>query len=362
MAQTLLDRAKRSFIRKRYHDVITMLESEIIQYRDSFQFYYVLGLSCLYTSDIGGAQSYFQRARQIKMRDTDLLAAQAALFLRKGDMQQAVDYYLEILEYDPGNRLARRSLNFIRKKGSAEVIENLVETGKIKAFYPVVKRKQSWAPISMGLICIIVVAVASFRVIKNDASTQDQGRADLSWYALDPGEANALTETGGTYRYILTSRQILSSYNEARRYFQQWRDNAAQVEINRLLHSNASTAVKQKARLLMSWLSEPGFDTITDRYDFQTVSSDPLLYLDCWVVWKGMATNMTVTDTVTGFDLLVGYDTRNKLEGIVTVTFTKPVDVDVSRSLEVLGRVILENGRIGLTGGSMYQTGKPVGN
>ncbi len=71
MAKTVLERAKQAFYRKRYNDVITLLETNVIQYRDSFPFYFYLGLACLYSGDVGGATSYFQRARQIKLRDPD---------------------------------------------------------------------------------------------------------------------------------------------------------------------------------------------------------------------------------------------------------------------------------------------------
>ena len=122
MPLTVLERAKRAFYRKKYNDVITLLEPNTIQYRDSFTFYLYLGMACLHTGDIGGATTYFQRARQIKMRDPELLVAQAALHLRRGDTHQAVEYYLEALEYAPSHRLARKSLDFIRKGSDPETI------------------------------------------------------------------------------------------------------------------------------------------------------------------------------------------------------------------------------------------------
>ena len=73
MPLTVLERAKRAFYRKKYNDVITLLEPNTIQYRDSFTFYLYLGMACLHTGDIGGATTYFQRARQIKMRDPEWL-------------------------------------------------------------------------------------------------------------------------------------------------------------------------------------------------------------------------------------------------------------------------------------------------
>ncbi len=357
MAQTVLERAKRAFYRKRFNDVITLLEPNIIQYKDSFQFYFFLGLACLYTGDVGGATSYFQRARQIKLRDTELLAAQAALFLRRGDTHQAVEYYLEVLEYAPEHRLAKWALDFIRKKGDAETISDLVETGRISRFYPRPKKKQSLALIFILIIAAALLASALwFGLPLLEKVSAPSSRADLSSLQLASSERSVAVELGGSYRYILTESAVLRSYTDAQRYFQTYRDNAAQVEINRLLYSNASSAIKQKARLLMDYLGEPGFDTIKDNYSYQKVFEDPYLYLDCWIVWKGMATNIQKTDNTIDLNFLVGYDTRSNLEGIVPVHFQTVLAIDPDKPLEILARISSENGKLVLKGSSIFQS------
>jgi hypothetical protein len=361
MAQTVLERAKKAFYRKRYNDVITLLEPNVIQYRDNFQFYLFLGLACLHTGDVGGASSYFQRARQIKLRDPDLLAAQAALFLRRGDTHQAVEYYLEALEYAPEHRLSKRSLDFIRKKGDDETISALAETGEISRFYPRIPRPVSPVRIIAMLFLCAFLAAGAFVGLNWFEGKQKTGmRADLSSLMLNSEERSIAVEMGGSYRYILTEKQVLESYSLARSYFQSYRDNAAQVEINRILSSNASAGIRQKSRLLMEYLSEPGFNTISDKYTYAEVTSDPPLYLDCWIVWKGMATNIRTTSDTLDFDFLVGYDTRNTLEGIVPVHFDTVLAVDPDKPLELLARIASEGGNLVLKGSSIFQSGQPL--
>lgn len=361
MAKTILERAKKAFYGKRYNDVITLLEPNVIQYRDSFQFYYFLGLACLYTGDVGGATSYFQRARQIKMRDPDLLTAQAALFLRRGDTHQAVEYYLEALEYAPQHRLAKRSLDFIRKKGDEETITTLSETGKMAKFYPMPHRKVSIKTVVFVFSLFVLLSLGigfGFTTLKTQQSISE--RADLSSIVLDSNDRTSLVQKDGSFKYILTEHQILDSYSSAQRNFQNYHDNAAQVEINRILWSNASASIKQKARILMGYLAEPGFDTIKDKYTYADIMKDPDLYLDCWVVWKGMATNIITTDNTLDFDFLVGYDTRNKLEGIVPVHFEKVIEVNTDKPLELLGRIANVGGKLELKGNGIFQSGKPL--
>lgn len=359
MTKTVLDRAKKAFYRKRYSDVITLLEPNIIQYRDSFPYYLFLGLACLHTGDAGGATSYLQRARNIKMRDPDLLAAQAALFLRKGETNQAVEYYLEALEYAPRHVLSNKALNFIRKKGDRDVFLALTETGEIRKFYPRPKKKRNVKALIVSVLCIFFVIGASFIASKIVLNKTKNQRADLSSFILEDEERKSVVDLSGSYRYVLTEGQILKSYSNAQRYFQSYRDTETQIEINRILHSNASLAIKQKSRLLMDYLSEPTFASISNSVSYATVLEDPYLYQDCWVRWKGMATNLITRENKFTFDFLVGYDTRSTLEGIVPVRCTSVLPIQTIKPLEVLGKISFENGSLFLAGSAIYQTAIP---
>lgn len=356
MTTTVLDRARKAFRKKKYHEVITLLEPNIIQYKDSFSFYMCLALACLYSGDIGGASTYFQRARLIKMRDPDLLVAQAALYLRRGDTHQAVEYYLEALEYAPEHKLAKKSLEFIRKCGDSETIAALVETGRIIKFYPRLSNKNNYSTFFVVILIASVLSVTGIlapKIIKADHAGR---RADLAHLALSEQDRSISLETTGAYRYILTEKEVIASYSRAQSFFHSWRDNAAQVEINRILLSNASASVKQKSRLLMSYLVEPGFNTIKDRFEYSEVQKDPPLYQDCWIVWKGMATNIRQTDEVMEFDFLVGYDMRNNLEGILPVKLSSILNFDSGKSFELLGKLSFDNGKLVILGRSIFQS------
>ena len=53
-----------------------------------------------------------------------------------------------------------------------------------------------------------------------------------------------------------------------------------------------------------------------------------------------MAANLELGESGTAFNLLVGYDTRKTLEGIVAVTLDFAVLVNTEQPLEILGRVV----------------------
>jgi hypothetical protein len=169
------------------------------------------------------------------------------------------------------------------------------------------------------------------------AASERQG---LPGVALEREDRESPVQLGGAYRYILTRSQVVEFYETGRRLFAEYRDEAAKLSLNRIIESNASDPIKNKARLLISYMEVPGFDTLKDRFSYAEVRADPLLYRDCYVVWQGMATNLNAGETTTAFDFLVGYDTRTKLEGIVQARFDFSIDLNLERPLEVLGRVI----------------------
>jgi hypothetical protein len=192
-------------------------------------------------------------------------------------------------------------------------------------------------------------------------------RSGLEATALESRDRTQAVQTGGAYRYILTQNQVVSTYERARALFIDYRDEAAKVELNRILESNASEPIKNKARLLLSYATVPGFDTLRDTFAYVNVLKDPFLYRDVHVIWKGMAANLRGGQNTTDFDLLVGYDTRNALEGIVPVHFNFAMDVNVEQPLEVLGRIVLGTGKDGpgaiirLEGLAVHQAALSVG-
>jgi hypothetical protein len=359
MARDVLQIAQRLMRRRKFSAAIRLLEGRSEIYEENFDYYVLLATACLYVGDAGTASSYYQRAREIKLTDTTLLAGQAALFLRRGDTDRAIQYYLEILENEPRNALAKKALEFIRTKGDYGTICRWVDSGKIEQFYPPVGVNPAKVA---GIVIPLAACVLSFMLVMHVGQTRRPAasgpRADLSRFVLSADESRNAQETdmsGSAYKYILSGAEITQSYEKAQRYFQAYRDNAAQIEINRLLSSNAVPSIKQKARLLMDYLSEPTFDTITDNPSYEDVVKNPELYLDCYVVWSGRISNAETQGTAYRCDLLVGYETMEKVTGIVPVLFASDPGIVNDKPVKVLGKLTTEDGKICIEGHAVYQ-------
>ena len=344
--KSAIDQARYLMRSRDFAGAIQVLNEKRGVYEESFDYNYTLGLAFLYAGDTGSAAQSFEAARKIKINDANLLLSQAAIHLRRGNTERAVQYYLDILDFDPQNLDAKRCLDLVRSHGDYEEICRWVDDGRIEAYYPQLGiNPKKVRNIIAALLCGAVVGALAVHFWPRNFSKSD--RADLSSLVLSVDDSS-------------NARGIKKAYNQALEYFEERRDNMAQREVNRVLNSAASTGLKQKARALMNYFESPGFDSLKDNFSYKEVAEQTSLYLDCYVDWSGRASKLDQTENFLSFDLLVGYEDLKDLEGIVRVTFDFVPDrsIDPEKPVRVLGKVDLDGNKIVLKGRSIYQSVK----
>jgi len=362
MALSIILQGRRLLAHKKYNDVVRLLEPHVLEYRDSFAFHFYIGLAYLNLGEMANAKDYFSTARKLKPNDPDLMAATAAMYLRRSDTRKAVEYYLRILSMRPSYTLAKKGLACIKKYDTAEAMGDFIRTEKIRALYPMPRLIEFYKKyIKIGIALVISLALSIGIGLFISFLFKPAEREDITALNLDSAENKKSIDMEGVYREVLTHAEVLSSYSQAQSHFQTFHDNLAQVEINRLLNSNATFSIKQKATALEALLKEPRIDTIKDIFSLQEVEVKPYLYNKCYVLWKGMPTNVQKFENNLRFKLLVGYDTKQTLEGTINVLCDFVSDVDVDKVITVLGQLyVMENNDMYLKGITIHQTGKPL--
>jgi tetratricopeptide (TPR) repeat protein len=366
----VLQKASRLARSGNYEGAIRILEPEVNRYYGSFRYYYLLGACYLHAGDFSGALTWFRLAREVKFRDPQVLLGMAALYMRRGETGKAVDFYLETQEQDPKNSIAKKALAVIRKHSGADRFAGWLESGKLRALYPPVpspgfSARMVFIPAAVLAAALLVafVVLIQLRILPNPLNPRGS-RPGTAGFSLSREERNAPVQVGGLYRYILTRGDALAAYDKALSLFTGYRDEAAKISLNHILESNASDALKNRARILLTFMEVPGFDTFRqgDNVLYRDVMQDPALYRDVHVIWRGMATNVATGETGTTFDFLVGYDTRKTLEGIVPVSFDRAVALNPERPLEVLGRLepvsAGQGEAVRLVGVAIHQSGR----
>jgi len=369
----ILTKANRLARSGKYEAAIRTLEPEINRYHGSFHYYYLLGSSCLRIGDFGGALTYFRLAHEAKRQEPLAILGLAALFFRKGETERAVDYYLDVLDLHEKNRIAIKAMKVLRRQAGTDHFLSWIEAGKLPSLYPPipfpgfsVKEKLLAFAVLLAAGILTFSCLVRFKVISSPFHPRG-GRisvtGSVNGLSLTREERMAPVQTGGSYRYILTRVQSLDVYEKAVSQFTAYRDEAARVNLNRILESNAAEGLKNRARVIISYMEVPGFDTFRrgDNVPYSDVIKDPPLYNGVHVIWRGKATNVVTSDKGTSFDFLAGYDTGNILEGIVPVVFNSAIPLNPEQPLEVLGRVIPDASEgpnsIRLEGVAIHQSG-----
>ncbi len=285
------------------------------------------------------------------------MLALAALSVRRGETNKAVDYCLRVLEDRPKDRKARSFLSVLRTEGGPEGIAKLLETGRIERLYPGGRAIPRFiVPSALVLVVLVAIYFAWPPAVSfiEAAARPRVARPEVAAVTLSRAEKDSPVQTGGTFRYVLTEEEALRSFEKAKDYFQAYRDNAAVIEINRLLGSNASAALKEKARTLRAFVGKPDFRTIRDAPDYAQAMTDPGLYDGTSVDWKGMAANVRSDGGSVTFDFLVGYQDKKKLEGLIKARISG-AEVPVDRPLEILATLRMAVGGLGLDCAAIHE-------
>ncbi|MDR2965097.1 MAG: tetratricopeptide repeat protein [Treponema sp.] len=285
---------------------------------------------------------------------------------RGTNTSQAVDYYLDVLELDPGNKIANKALAVIRANSAPEELADWLTPERLAKLFPPIPApalSSQTILIGAGLLAALIIMFTGILINRNVLPNPfvNKNARPTAEFILSSEIRSAPVETGGSYAYILTRNEAIRLYQRALSLFSGYRDEEAKVILNKILESNASDGLKNRARILIRNTEVPGFDNFkrSGNPAYADVVKEPALYRDVHIIWKGMATNLEITNEHTRFDFLVGYDTRRTLEGIIVVVFNHPVAVNTERPLEVLGRVVLSNsGEVRLEGIAIHQTGR----
>ena len=362
----VIDRAKSLMKRRKFSRAISMLEARSDFYDGDFEYYVTIAKACLYVGDFGSAASFYGKAREIKINDTELLLGQAAIFLTRGDTERAVDYYLNILENDPRNVTAKEALDFIRTKGDYGTICRWNDSGKLKRFYPPVGMNPSviFRCALLGLLAGLGLAFLVTNVSRsvpyykgNRANLESLARIEDSSLTLS-SEEMAKTRIS----LILKKDEVRDSVNRCIAAFNEYKDNSAQIEINRLLNSNAGSEVRQRLSVVSEKLNAaPGFDSLElskDNIEYSRVKNGPYyLYEDCVVAWRGTVANeVRYENGSSEYDFFVGYHDRKTMLAQVKIHFKNIIDLDYSKPVQFLAKLHFDSeGNLFLEGLGFYQ-------
>ena len=353
MKSKSLAEARALFRARKFPDVIRVLEREVFRYREEFEYFHLLGFACLRAGDFGGAFSYLSRAHQLDEDDVNVKLGLAAIYLRRSEDERALKQWLSVLETHPSNPIARRGMTLLRKGMTPDLLQEVIDSGRLKTLYPPLpSRGRALRVLVIGLAVLAVSGIGWFAFKSLPARGVERPGIDVISLPLG---LPRLIDAGTDFAYIMNERDVRDTFQKAKDDLLAWRDNRAAVAINRILLSNAASAVKERARMLKGFITPASFDTLRDAFSYAAVSPRPALYDGCTVRWKGKIANLKAGASAITFDLLVGYDSEKELQGVVPVTLGFAIDLDNGTALEVLGQVVADGATLSLNGIAVHR-------
>ncbi|MBN2617560.1 MAG: hypothetical protein JXR64_04535 [Spirochaetales bacterium] len=346
-----------------YSKAIRLLESKIPLYVENKEFYVILAKAFFYTGDYSGAKLYFDRGQKIQW-DIDSALFTAVLSLKRRDFNSALRIWLDILDENPENKMAKSGLEALKKYSTMEELDYFLLSNKINKLLPK-KKFYLRRPTIIVLIIVFILLTSIFVSIKynlvdkvfdsiSNTSSKNYNREGIQDFNLKDLNNNFL-DYSKLSTYNFTGAQIEEFFNVASDLFVDDKDNRVRTYLNLIKYSNSNELVKKRAEVLESYLVDPDWSNYSDDISFTEVINSRYQYESCIVKWKGMISNLEIKDKKIKFSLLVGYDDGKVLEGVVPVELNENIKIQENLPIEVLGKVILNNDTFYLDAKSIMQ-------
>ncbi len=341
-AERGLRKARRFFRTRKFTQVINYLEPQVFMFRESYEYYYVLGMSCLHTGDYAGSFSYLRRALDIDQR-TEAMLGLATVLLRRRQTDMAIRTYLDILDIDHRNRRAKRALQWLRSLEDPEDALDWFENRRfIRILPPLGWYVPTWTVVSAGIVVAGAAIFFVYPIVLRYAETRfnPEPREGSQLLATDDVSLPLVAaDAPDEVRFVWSDREAERILEQIGDYFNDGRDNVVRRELNRVALSNAAPLIKDRAAALDAYLTVPDFTDFSDNFSHDEVISDPALYDGVFVRWRGRIANIAIGEEAILFDFLVGYETRQVLEGIVPAQLRFAVLLENDQPIELIGRV-----------------------
>lgn len=330
---------------KKYPQAIRFLEPKVPLFLEDELFYYLLGVSCFYTGDIGGSEFYFKRSLQVNRDNIDSRLFLAVIQLKRKDQANAARLWLNILDLQPTNKCAQKGLDSLKKIKDPSGLEKFISSKELyKLVSPVKGINPLFIKIIYSLFCLLILSFLLYLTIPFLVPEKNE-RKEMTNLSLD-SYVGSFVEFEGEFKYTLTSIEIKKLFESAVKDFHNYNDNSLQVKINKLNLSNASNDLKGKISILEKLIQKPTFLTLKSNYGFREVQKEPKLYENCFVLWRGRVTNVSVGENKISLDLLVGYENETVLEGIILTEIPFEVSINQVLPIEILGQIKNREGKL----------------
>ena len=335
--------------RKNFLEAIQNLEEYIAQNDTNYLGHYYLGLAYIFRELYDEAHKYISKAYQLNENDINTINTLAFLNLKHNNVDEAINYWLDILDIDKKNYIAKRNLEKIKKTTN---IEKLSSSASPDEFINFKLKKSISSPFKLSIFkfprfpgfsrpksnylkIASLVIFSALIVILIYKYTINQDKIQIKKFNIpSPKNLQALHLPDLEDDYMIDKNIKKSIFNlkpeEIKNLFyntkiliQKQYHNKAVVNINKVLHSNAGIIIKERFLILKRFTQIRKTFEIKDNISYSTLMNLPVLYEDVQVVWKGKIEDINIDEDTqsTLFNMFVRE--KNQTAGMARIIFNK---------------------------------------
>ncbi len=346
-----LRKAVRLLIRGQLTGCINLLEPKISLFIDNADYFYLLGRSYFAAGDSENAQLYLRRGLENEPNHEEIQLMQACFAVKERDTYRAISIWLKLENAGCRRACLRYGLDQIRRINDVEELYNFTRSPKFAKLLPALPgvlryriSRKLWRLIFLLLLLWgawlgYSVGAPKLQKLYKDWREQREQADNISLADLDASEYFSFEKKQHLFEF--SEEQLTQLTVQIRKNYDLYNDNLVQRDINKIFYSNASDKVKAKLRIIESLLgNQVEIYNLKNNFSFQEVRSNPQLYQNCFVSWRGRPTNIRIDKKgQLQFTLLVGYTDGTVLEGQVLVLLGDLISVPTDQALTVFGRI-----------------------
>lgn len=329
--------------KKQYVKAVSFLEKALTENKNDPEVFLFLGNASLLTGDIEGARRYFRGGMLLRENDIELMRGLSYVYLREERIEDAISLWGEILDKNPREKSIRQLLSRLRQSDDfRSFVRSINLNNFLSAGIPLYTRLKPYIlslSISVGVLILIVIFYAT-PLYQRALQRFYPEIVELDAIELPAEEAVIDSEPEGAL-YSFSEDEIKTSFVRVKKYIYRDKINTAVIALNRIMLSNASPLVKEKFKILYTFIDPPDPHSIDYNPHFFEVMKEPAVFEGVYVRWTGKIAGLKKEGEDISFDLLVNYENEDTIEGIAHVTISGTYFLENRQNVEVFGKIIM---------------------
>ena len=335
--------------RNDFLEAINNLEEYIAHNDSNYMGYYYLGLAYIFRELYDEAHKYISKAHQLNETDINTINALAFLNLKYNNVDEAINYWLDILDIDKKNYIAKRNLEKVKKSSNLDKLSSSasfeefisfklkksINLGlklpglKFPGFLKIPSLKSGFLRISILIIISAFVLILTYKYTLNRHEIRIKkfnipSKRNLQALQLPDLEKDYIIDNNIKKSiFNLKPEGVKTLFYKTKVLIQKQHYNDAVININKVLHSNAGIIIKERFQILKSFIQTRNTFKLKDNISYSTLMNLPVLYEGIQVVWEGKAEDIKIDEDTqtTIFNLFVKEEEQTA--GMVRVVFKK---------------------------------------